>query len=267
MTGPAFNRIADYYGDGTWYDAEYVHVGGDIPYYVQVAADTNGAILELACGTGRLTIPMAEAGASVHGIDNAPAMVARAEEKRIALPPGDQERLSFEVADMRTARLGRKFSAVVLGFNTLMHMLEDDDLEAALITARAHLTPQGLFHLDLHTPFPDLRSQRDPDGRYDPQEMIEPRTRQRYIVTENNVYDPRNQINRMQFFYQPVDLVGKPSGPERRAEVRLRVLFPRELDTWLHRTGFEVLGDWEDFERHQPFSGRGGRRVLMLRPR
>lgn len=259
--------IADYYGDGVWYDAEYVHIGGDVPYYVQVATETNGEILELACGTGRLTIPMAQAGALVHGIDNAPSMIARAEEKRIALPPGDQERLSFEVEDMRTMRLGRKFRAVVLGFNTLMHMLKDEDLEAALLTAREHIEPKGRFHLDLHTPYPELGTKREPGGRYDPQEMIDPRTRQRYIVTENNVYDPRRQINRMQFFYQPVDNQGQPSGPERQAMVELRVLFPRELDTWLARTGFDVRGDWEDFERKQPFSGTGGRRVLMLQPR
>jgi len=44
----------DHYGDGAWYDAEYVHIRGDVPYYAGVAGATNGAILELACGTGRV---------------------------------------------------------------------------------------------------------------------------------------------------------------------------------------------------------------------
>jgi hypothetical protein len=165
---------------------------------------------------------------------------------------------------MRTVRLPQKFEAVVLGFNTLMHMIEDDDLSRAFETVRAHLVPGGLFHFDLHTPFPELLS-RDPTKRYDPQEMIAPATGDRYIVTESNEYDARTQINRMYFFYQQVDREGRPVGSEKRAVLLLRVIFPRELDRWLHDFGFEVVGDWDDFERTKAFSGRGGRRVVMAR--
>ena len=80
-------RFRDHYADGAWYDAEYVHIGGDIPYYEQVACETDGPILELACGTGRLTFPMAATGVKVVGVDNSTAMLARAEAKRAALPP------------------------------------------------------------------------------------------------------------------------------------------------------------------------------------
>src|SRR5688572_23604107 len=109
----------DHYGDGAWYDAEYVHIQGDVPYYARVARETNGAILELACGTGRLSIPMVRAGANVHGIDASIAMISRAEEKRDELLSAQRERLTLEVGDMRTLRLERKFEAVVLAFNTL----------------------------------------------------------------------------------------------------------------------------------------------------
>jgi SAM-dependent methyltransferase len=256
----------EYYADGVWYDAEYIHIRYDVPYYTRVSAETQGDILELACGTGRLSIPMAQAGSNVLGVDVAAAMIAQANAKREQLPPGDQARLEFRVADMRTMRLGRTFDAVVLAFNTLMHMTEDDDLEAVLSSAREHLEPGGLFHLDLHTPLPEAEP-RDQEVRYDPQEMIDPRTRERYIVTENNAYDARRQINTMFFFYQRVDAHGNPIGEEKRARLDLRVIFPRELDRWLHLAGFEIIGDWEDFERERPFSGSGGRRVVMARRR
>ena len=256
----------DHYGDGAWYDAEYVHIRADVPYYARVASETKGAILELACGTGRLTIPMVRAGGNIHGIDVALAMIARAKEKRAALPSFQQERLSFDVADMRTLRMDRKFEAIVLAFNTLMHMISDDDLTSVLETVRLHLSPGGLFHFDLHTPFPELLG-RDPTKRYDPQEMIDPKSGERYIVTESNEYDARTQINRMYFFYQRVDRNGSPEGSEKRAELLLRVISPRELDRWLHTSGFEVVGDWDDFEWKNPFSGRGGRRVVVARVR
>lgn len=267
MADPRTIFIQDYYADGEWYDAEYVHIGGDIPYYEQVALQTEGKILELACGTGRLTLPMVKAGARVHGVDLSPGMLARAQNKRELLSPSERLRVSFQQGDMRSLRLNETFGAVILAFNTLMHMTEDDDLLATLQTARAHLEPQGLFHLDLHTPFPEINENRDPEGRYDPEEMIDPRNGDRYIVTENNQYDPRRQINEMRFYFQKVDREGYDLGPERCAVLKLRVLFPRELDMFLRLAGFDVLGDWDDFERSLPFSGGGGRRILMARPR
>lgn len=255
----------DHYGDGAWYDAEYVHIGGDIPYYTRVAAETPGSILELACGTGRLSFPMASTGRTVLGVDLAPPMIARAKEKRALLPPEEQERLHFVVGDLRDFRAGQTFAAVVLGFNTLMHMTSDADLEAALLTARVHLDPGGLFHLDVYTPLFDYLT-RDEGQRYDPQEMVDPKGH-RYIVTENNRYDPRTQLNTVYFYYQRVDREGRPIGPELRTVLQLRVIFPRELDRWLDQAGFEVVGDWDDLERRHAFSARSGRRVVMARRR
>lgn len=254
----------DHYGDGRWYDAEYVHMRGDIDYYVGIAANSPGPLLELAAGTGRLTIPMVQAGAEVVGVDSAIAMVEEAERKRAALPFGDRARLTFVRGDMRSLRLDRKFSRVVLAFNTLMHMTEDADLAATLATVRAHLTDDGLFSFDLHTPYPSL-PKRDPEGRYDPQQMFDPRTGARILVTENSDYDPRTQINTMRFFYQEVTKDDRPVGRERFTELRLRVIFPRELDHYLDVAGFEIVGDFDDFAETQPFSGRGGRRVVHAR--
>ena len=258
MSGPG---PIDHYQDGAWYDAEYVHIRGDVPYYAAIG-EREGRILELAAGTGRLSIPMAEAGAVVHGVDLSSAMVDRAEDKRGELPGPVRERLSFQVADMRSVRVDGGFDAVVLAFNTLMHMVDDDDLQRALQTVHAHLEPGGRFYFDLHTPLTDLLV-RDPEGRFDPQQMIDPRTGHRYVVTENNRYDPRRQINLMRFYYQQVDGDERPIGKERYTELRLRVLFPRELDHWLDLTGFDVTAEWDDFECTQPFSARGGRRIVV----
>lgn len=255
-----------YYADGAWYDAEYIHIRYDVPYYVRVGTETKGRILELACGTGRLTIPMIQAGAQVLGVDISEGMIAEANRKRARLPAGDQARVEFRVGDMRALRYPDKFEAVVLAFNTLMHMIDDDDLAATLETARAHLAPGGLFHLDLHTPFPQ-QEPRDPSERYDPTQVIDPKTRQRWVVSEGSSYDARTQINTMKFYYQRVDQNGKTFGEEHARTLELRVIFPRELDRWLHQHGFEIVGDWDDLEREKPFTGTGGRRMVMARKR
>lgn len=253
-----------YYADGAWYDAEYVHIRGDLAYYASVAAGTAGRVLELACGTGRITLPMARAGGHVLGVDLSPGMIHEAERKRADMLPADRARLAFQVGDMRELRLGEQFGAVIIAFNTLMHMTSDEDLAGALETVRQHLAPDGLFHFDLYTPHPGLLLDRDPEGRHDPQEMVDP-AGVRYIVTENNLYDARSQINTLRFYYQRVDGEGLPTGAERCVSLRLRVLFPRELEHWLATAGFQIVEDWDDFEKTTTFSATGGRRIIAAK--
>jgi len=259
------NRPRDHYGDGVWYDAEYVHVGADIPAYRSWAARRSGPVLELACGTGRLTFPMAEAGPRVVGVDASEPMIERAEEKRSHLAPTLKARIEFLRADMRSLRLRRRFRGVVIGLNGLMHMTTDDDLLAVLAVARRHLESEGVLAFDVFMP-PPAASGRDPEGRFDPQEMIDPRDGQRYVVTESTRYDPARQLHRMTFFYQPVDRAGAPSGLEHRSDLELRVVYPRELELFLRLAGFEIVGDWDDLEASAPFTGRGGRRFVEARP-
>jgi hypothetical protein len=64
-----------------------------------------------------------------------------------------------------------------------------------------------------------------------------------------------------------VDRERRPVGREKRALLELRVIFPRELDRWLHTSGFAITGEWDDFDRSKPFSGKGGRRVVVARLR
>ena len=59
------------YSDGAWYDAEYVHIRADVPLYRSIAREARGPILELAAGTGRLSFPMAQSGATLLATDGA----------------------------------------------------------------------------------------------------------------------------------------------------------------------------------------------------
>lgn len=257
----------DHYGDGAWYDAEYVHMGADLPYYRRVgalAARAGRPILELCCGTGRLSIPMAEAGATVRGLDLSPAMIAQAEAKRAALPAALQARLSFSVGDMCALSDAPRVEDqdIVLAFNGILQLTEDVQLSAALRGIWRQLGPRGRLYLDLYNPLP-APLQREPEGRYDPQQMILPGG-QRVIVSENSAYDPRSQLRRLCFYYQPVDAAGAPEGEELLAELSLRQLYPRELDHWLSSHELQVEEDWDGFDRVQPFTATGGRRVMVL---
>ncbi len=250
------------YDHGAWYDAEYRMIRADLPLYRAIAREATGPVLELAAGTGRLSFPMAEEGAMVLGIDRSPAMLAEANRKLTARPELGR-RLSFALGDMRSLDLGARFDRIVLGFNGLMHLVDDDDLLATLDGVRRHLARGGRFHLDLFTPFPQLPD-RDPDGRYDPLPMVDPETKERWIVTESNRYDPRQQVNCMRFHYRRAGPGGAPVGPERTIEIPLRVWFPRELDAFFRWSGLAIDREYEDLSRSRPYSGHGGLRYLEV---
>ncbi|HJL43239.1 MAG TPA: class I SAM-dependent methyltransferase [Myxococcales bacterium LLY-WYZ-16_1] len=247
----------DHYGDGVWYDAEYVHMGSDVPALVAWAGSRQ--VLELACGTGRLTLPLARAGATIWGVDLSKPMLAQARAKRRNLPEPVRSRIHLVHGDMRTVDLGRRFDRVLVGLNGLMHMLEDPDLEAALVRIRTHLEPDGRALLDLFTPQPVDHPR---GARVDPQPLIDPRTGDRWEVTERRTWDPRRQVQRIDFFYRP----SKAETAVRTSRVEVRAMYPREMDAWLRWTGFRVVGDWDGLDRSRRFAGTGGRRVLELSP-
>jgi len=83
------------------YDLIYADIKEDIPLYLEHARLMGSPILELAGGTGRVLIPLAEAGYEVWGIDLSPAMLAKAQEKISCLPGTIRERMHLVQADMK----------------------------------------------------------------------------------------------------------------------------------------------------------------------
>jgi ubiquinone/menaquinone biosynthesis C-methylase UbiE len=87
----------------------------DIPFYMEEAGRAGGPVLELACGTGRLTIPIAQVGVDIGGLDQCPSMLARARAKAsaagIAIP--------FVESDCRNFSLERKFALIFMAFNSM----------------------------------------------------------------------------------------------------------------------------------------------------
>jgi len=143
----------DYYfkpANAAAYDADMGRAADamdDIPFYVELAkqAAANGeAVLELGCGTGRVTIPIAQAGVEIVGLDNAPAMLDVA--RRKAAAAGVDVR--WVTADMRSFRLEQRFGLVIIPFRSFLHLLTDADQLACLARVHEHLLPGGRLALN-----------------------------------------------------------------------------------------------------------------------
>src|SRR6201987_5608031 len=89
-----------------FYSSSAPQIVGDLAFYERIAREAGGPVLELACGTGRITLPLAKAGLHVTGVDRSEAMLTIARRKLAALPASVQERLNFVNQDMSALDLG-----------------------------------------------------------------------------------------------------------------------------------------------------------------
>ena len=208
------------------------------PFYREEARRTGGPVLELACGTGRLTVPLAQDGHEVVGLDASPAMLARARQK--AAEAGATA--AFVSGDMRAFDLGRRFGFVLVSCNSLGHMTEPEDLQACLAAVRRHLAPGGVLAFDVV--LPDPRNLIPPEGgvrRLD----LGPNPASAIPGEERVEYDPVRQIRTASWRVRPggrgwIDL----------APLVQRQFFPHEVPLLLRAAGLELTARYGDFARN-----------------
>ena len=113
-----YKLMAEYY-DGA-YTAKKDLV--DLPFYTALAQRIGGPVLEIACGTGRVLLPIARQGIEIHGVDNSPAMLNVVRKHLQSESEAVRNRASVSGGDMRTFRLGRKYPLVIMPFRSMQHM-------------------------------------------------------------------------------------------------------------------------------------------------
>jgi ubiquinone/menaquinone biosynthesis C-methylase UbiE len=144
-----WDDYADFYD---WENAQTLD-RRDVRFWQEMAQRAGGPVLELGCGTGRVTIPVARSGAKVVGIDRSAAMLAHARRRtRRARLKGH---VSWLRGDIRALpfRKSTRFDLVMAPYGILQSLVREADLKATLASAERVLAPGGVFGLDL---VPDL---------------------------------------------------------------------------------------------------------------
>ena len=144
-----WDEYADFYD---WENAQTLD-RRDVEFWERMAARAEGPVLELGCGTGRVTIPTARTGATVFGIDRSAEMLARARAR--AKRTRAARHVRFIRGDIRALpfRTSPGFGLVMAPYGILQSLVSDSDLKAALASVERVLAPGGIFGLDL---VPDL---------------------------------------------------------------------------------------------------------------
>ncbi len=125
---------------------------GDIEWYCRKAVASGGPVLEFGAGTGRITVPVAQAGISVTAVDLDRGMLDKLRLKIDALPGDVQSRISVQQADMRSFAVENRYALVMIPFRAFLHNLTWDDQLAALRCAHAHLPTHGELALNVFHP-------------------------------------------------------------------------------------------------------------------
>jgi SAM-dependent methyltransferase len=256
----AFSEYIEYTGAEA-YDRENGLTGPEQPFYLGLGREVGGPVLDLACGTGFLTIPLAEQGLAVTGVDLAPEMLDHARRKAAALP------IRWIQADCRTLHLGEQFRLVTLTGNAFQEFRTRGDQEGLLGTVRRHLAPGGLFAFE--TRFPRLSALLTPAALNG--EWSEETVWRQYKNAQGETVSV-STLQRFDAVRQTVEyMIHQRWQEDGRAEIRteralLRFVFPQEMEALLHYNGLairEVYGDWD----RQPLSGESPRMIYVCQVR
>ena len=245
----------DPYRDPHLYDLEYADHDEDIAYYKAMAWQAEGPVLELGCGTGRLTLPMASVGAHVTGVDLSEGMLTGLRARLADMPSDVRGRVEVLQGDFRTLALGRRFATVLWPFNALHHCRTDEELDASLEVLLAHLAPDGVIGLDAYLPDIELYD-RDPNERYEERHLIDPVRGEAVRSWEQGWWDAPTRTHHVVYTY------ASASGT-RKAHLRFTMWELPELRAAFARHGLRVLHEAEDF-RSTPLNDSSLKYVAQL---
>jgi SAM-dependent methyltransferase len=245
-----------------YYDAENTDKNDDLPFYLQLAEQVGGPIMDIGCGTGRVMFPLARAGYEVHGIDNEAAMleVARRQHAQIGTLRGG---VTFHEGDVLTYPLDAKFRLMLVPYNGLMHFHTQSEQLALLRKLRTWTQDDGLLVLDLPNAG-DTFATQDTGALMFERSFLEPETGHLVMQHSISTLDRVEQLMRVTWIYDEIT----SDGTVRRtvAPLTLYYYFLPEIRLLLAATGFEFQDAYGDLD-FGPFVDGCERMIVLAKPR
>ena len=241
---------SDFYQYPELYDA-LLPVGAHLPFYLDLARNGSGGVLELAVGTGQLAVPIAASGVPTHGLDLSEAMLTGARRRAEAAGVA----LELVQSDMRDFDLHRQFDFIFVARNSLLHVTSAADLVATFASVRRHLAPSGTFAFDVFNP--DVRILSRPRGQRFPIMNVTSEVFGSLTVEGTHSYDDAEQVDRGTWYISGTDQSDKWV-----VSVPVRSIFPQELPLLLEAGGLRLVSRFGDLSK-EPFVTKSPRQVCV----
>jgi len=251
-----------------FYDWENAQTLGrrDVPFWQRIAAKAGDTVLELGCGTGRVTVPLARAGIDLVGVDRSGPMLERAQQRvaravrnsqsAIRSPQSAVRYPQFVRADIRALPFqARAFAMVLAPYGILQSLIRPRDLTAALASVARVIAPGGTFGVDL---VPDVPKWREYRNRV---QLRGESNGARLTLVESVTQDTRRHLTMFEQRY-----IERRNGEvrEHRFDLTFRTLSVPAMSRQLERAGFTVdavLGDY----RGRPWDDRADVWIILAK--
>ena len=223
-------------------------------FYLEEARKVGGPVLELACGSGRVTMSLAKAGIEIVGMDLSESMLdaARTKALRAGVP------VRFVQGDMRSFEFPDRFSTILIAGNSLLHLLSIGDLQHCLACVGRHLASGGRLIFDVNNP--DVHKLARDSAQRHPVLRVHDPERGEIRVEERPEYDAAAQTYHVTWFLSARD------APDFQVfDFSLRMIFPMELLLMLKTASFDLIARYGEFSR-EPFESASPRQVCICEP-
>ncbi|HEX6922928.1 MAG TPA: class I SAM-dependent methyltransferase [Bacillales bacterium] len=210
----------------------------DIPFYLEQASQFGSPILELACGTGRVAIPLAKEGYSVYGLDLSEEMLSIFEQKCRDLPNDTYEKIIIRQGEMTNFSFSTTFKLILIPFHSFQALSSDEEAHKCLARVHDHLDEDGAFILNV-SHFSDDFAENWQTGLETQESAVFLEDGQ--WITRYTTLQELDQENRLMAF----DNLYRVSGTEKeiqeyRDRLQIRYYREEELKKLLDKAGFTV---------------------------
>jgi 2-polyprenyl-3-methyl-5-hydroxy-6-metoxy-1,4-benzoquinol methylase len=245
-------KVGDLIYDANIYDGLNTFLS-DLQFYKNwMPKESDAEILELCCGTGRLTIPLAKDGLKITGVDNAKSMLELAEMKA----KNEKLEINFILADIRNLELNAKYDLVFIPFNSIHHLYTNQDLIDTFKVVEKHLKDNGLFILDCYNPNIQYITEAE-KGKNKIADYIT--TDERKVKIEQTMkYESKTQMNRIEWHY----FINEDFHSVQQLDMRM--YFPQELDAYLKWSGFKILHKYGNFDEEK-FNDKSEKQIFICK--
>lgn len=210
----------------------------DIKFYYNIAKKLKGKVLELCCGTGRITIPLKEKGIDITGVDFTKAMLNEAKKKA----NNKKLQIDFFLEDMRVLNLKKKFSMIFIPFNSLQNTYSIEDVSKIFTVVTKHLEEDGIFVFDIFPP--NIHFMVNAEKGYREIKKFKLDNGEKVELSEKGKYDSATQIFRLNWKHKIGETINNQ-------KLDMRCFYPLEMDLHILYNNFKIIEKFGDFDSNE----------------
>ena len=227
----------------------------DFNFYYNLAKDLKGKVLELCCGTGRLTIPLKEKGIDISGVDYKKSMLEEAKKKALE----KNLKIDFTFGDMKNLDLNgdEKYEMIFIPYNSIQNTYTIEDISNIFSSVAKYLKDDGIFVFDIFNPSIELLV--DSGDEFKEFTRFKLDNGEEVIVTEKSKYDSATQTQRVIWRHT----IG---GKVFDQKLDMRCFYPQEMDLHILYNNFKIIAKFGDFDSNK-FNSESMKQIYICKKR